>query len=128
MPNRNTREFIMAAEDCPRDRGTVPYSEKGQEPFLPLVTYEVLARHPYEYTEDELQREVHVARLGKDNFDPATRDLKRNDLPKKWGWGIHYDEERRVSLVDSGTERYEQLAKRAEAQGKLDRALRNKRA
>ncbi len=128
MPNRDTREFIMAAEDCPRDSGTVPYSVSGKEPFLPLVTYEVLSRHPYEYTEDELQREVHVVRLGEKHFDPGTRDLKRNDLPKKGGWGIHYDEERRVALVDSGTERYEQLAKRAESHGQLDRALRNKRA
>lgn len=120
--SKNTREFILVAEDCPVERGTVPESKRGSR-TVPMYTYEVLFQHPYEYTEDELQHEVHVVHRGVKNFDPGTRDLKRNELPKKWGWGIHYNENRKVALVGCETEEYKQLARRAQDRGRADRAL-----
>lgn len=120
--SKDTREFILVAEDCPVERGTVPGSKRGSK-TVPMYTYEVLSQHPYEYTEDELQHEVHVVHRGLKTFDPDTRDLKRNELPKKWGWGVQYNENRKVALVGCETEEYRQLARRAQARGRVDRAL-----
>jgi Family of unknown function (DUF6157) len=88
-----------------------------------MYTYEVLSQHPYEYTEDELQHEVHGVRRGLQNFDPEKRDLKRNDLPKNWGWGIHYNEDRKIALVGCETEEYERLSRRAQDRKTAVRAL-----
>jgi hypothetical protein len=90
-----------------------------------MHTYEVLSQHPYEYTEDDLQHEGHVVRRGVQDFDPEKRDLKRNELPRLWGWGIHYDEERRVALVGCETEEYERLARRARVRKTVVHALRS---
>jgi hypothetical protein len=79
--------------------------------------YETLSEHPYEYTESELSREVHIARRGKSegelNLDEY--DLRRSRLVKEFGWGIHYDEHRRLALVGCETEEYDRLAVGAQA-------------
>ena len=126
--SKDSREFILVAEDCPRKEGTVPYNERGSDRTVAMDAYEVLSQHPYEYTEDELKHEVYVVRRHLKNFDPDTRDLKRNDLPKRWGWGFHYNQDRKVALFGCETEEYEQLAKKAQARGTAESALRNKRA
>ena len=127
MSRKVTREFILVAEDCPVEEGTVPKSKRGMK-TVPIHTYEVLSEHPYEYTEDDLQHEVHVVRRGVQQFDPEKRDLKRNELPKRWGWGIHYNRERKIALFGCETEEYKELSRRAQARGTADRALRTNRA
>lgn len=109
MGSKETREFILVADDCPVEKGTVPDSKRGSK-TVPMHTYEVLSEHPYEFTEDELHHEVHVVRRGLQNFDPEKRDLKRNELPKLWGWGIHYNEDRKIALVGCETNEYDRLA------------------
>jgi hypothetical protein len=126
MGSKETREFILVAEDCPVEKGTVPYSKRGSK-TVPMHTFEVLSEHPYLYTEDELQHEVHVVRRGLPRFDPAKRDLKRNELPKWWGWGLHFDEDRKIALVGCETEEYERLSRRAQERGTAVRALRSRR-
>ena len=122
----STREFIMVAPDCPVDKGTIPRG-KTKAKTVPVHQYEVLSEYPYEYTENELAHEVHVERRGLQNPNLEKRDLRRSELPKKWGWGIHYDKGGKLAIVGCETEEYVRLARAAEARGTAVFAYRNKR-
>jgi len=88
--------------------------------------YKVLSQHLYEYTEGELSHEVHIVRRGKQEGELQLHkyDLKRSQLGKKYGWGIHYNEDRKLAIVGCETEEYERLAKRAQDRGTAVTALR----
>jgi len=58
-----------------------------------------LSKNPYKYTELEFYRQVHHVRRGKPELKIEDYDIRRNDLCKKYGWGIHIDESGRLALV-----------------------------
>ena len=125
VASKDTREFILVAPDCPVDKGTVPEGSIGHKPIV-VHQYEVLSQHPYEYTESELSHEVHIVRRGKQEGELQLHkcDLKRSQLGKKYGWGIHYNEDRKLALVGCEAAEYERLARRAQDRGTLVTALR----
>jgi hypothetical protein len=104
--------FIRLAPDSTTTRGTVPPA-RGETKTIPVIEYELLAAKPYFYTQEELQFAVHVEREG---ITPAQLKAKRkqlwaeffgkpraclrcSSLPKKYGWGLHFDKEGRIALV-----------------------------
>ncbi len=118
MGSKGTREFIMVSPDCPADKGTVPEVRTEPKPIY-VHQYEVLSQHPYEYTEAGLSHEVHIVRRGKleGELQLDKYNLARSKLCKRYGWGIHYNEERKLALVGCETEEYERLARRAQIRG-----------
>lgn len=118
MSSKDTREFILVAPDCPVNKGTVPQGKRAGKPIV-VHQYEVLSQHPYEYTERELSDEVHIVRRGKQEGDLQRDkyDLRRSRLAKEFGWGLHYDEDRKLALVSCETAEYERLARRAQDRG-----------
>lgn len=111
--------FIQIADDCPVDEAeTPPESAKG--PTIASLQHALIVAHPYEYTSDDVLFETYAAR----NAVPAEeRDaaraaffakdqacLRASPLGKRWGWGIHSDEEGRVALVPLGSDEYEEKA------------------
>lgn len=127
--SKDTREFILVALDCPVDKGTIPVTTRGRK-TIAVHQYETLTQHPYEYTESELSHEVHIVRRGKceGELNLDEYDLRRSRLVKEFGWGIHYDEHRRIALIGCETEEYGRLAWEAEARGTAVYAYRNSRA
>lgn len=125
MSSKDTREFILVSPDCPVDRGTVPEGSIEHKPIV-VHQYEVLSQHPYEYSERELSYEVHIVRRGKQEGELQLHkyDLKRSKLLKKYGWGIHYNEDRKLALVGRETEEYERLARKAQDRKTAVTALR----
>ena len=104
--------FIAVAPDSAAIRGTVPPA-RGEAKTIPAIEYELLAAKPYHYTQEELQFAVHLQRSG---VTPAELKAKRkklwaeffakpraclrcSSLPKKYGWGLHFDQEGRIALV-----------------------------
>ncbi len=118
MSSKDTREFILVAPGCPVDKGTVPQGKRAGKPIV-VHQYEVLSQHPYEYTERELSDEVHIVRRGKQEGDLQRDkyDLIRSRLAKEFGWGLHYNEDRKLALVGCETAEYERLARRAQDRG-----------
>lgn len=137
MYERDT--FIQVAPDCPVDRGVVPTSRREPKP-VHVLQFELLTRHPYRFTRDELLFEVRVAQKGISKAEArARRDeiraalfakpvpcLRTCVLAKKYGWGIHVDGSGKVALCGRETEEYRRLA---ETEGlTLTTAMRSKRA
>lgn len=118
MSSKDTREFILVAPDCPVDKGTVPQGKRASKPIV-VHQYEVLSQHPYEYTERGLSHEVHYKRRGKQEgeLNLSKYDLRRSRLAKEFGWGLHYNEDRKLALVGCETEEYERLARGAQNRG-----------
>lgn len=118
MSSKDTREFILVAPDCPVDKGTVPQGKRAGKPIV-VHQYEVLSQHPYKYTERELSDEVHIVRRGKQEGDLKRDeyDLKKSRLAKEFGWGLHYNEDRKLAVLGCETLEYEREARKAQNRG-----------
>lgn len=115
--------FIQVAADCPVSEAVVPSSTRPQR-TIPQIEYDLLVRHPYEYMQEEFLFAVHTQRLGlskeevasqrevlwKQFFIKSRACLRTSVLPKKFGWGFHFDAKGRVALVAMESELYEELS------------------
>ncbi len=104
--------FITVSPDCPAEFGTVPPGKKGGR-TKPSLEYELAAGQPYGYTQEELMYEVHVrhkeiapeeleargAEIRNEFFSKPKACLRASMLPKKYGWGIHFNEAGKMALV-----------------------------
>ncbi|REK76386.1 DUF6157 family protein [Paenibacillus paeoniae] len=117
-----TNIFIAVAPDCPVFEGVEPVAKREGKPAH-VIQYELLANHPYRFTFEEQLFEVYWRHKG---FDPnmpgdersRLRDellskshpcMRASQLPKKFGWGVHYNEEGKIALYGMETESYRGL-------------------
>src|SRR5690349_20946654 len=96
--------FIRIAPDCELQRAAVP-TARCDKPTIAELEYGLLSETPYRYTERDVQFAVHLARLGlapeeiaaeraaleREFFSKSRACFRASPLPKKFGWGIHYD-------------------------------------
>ncbi len=84
-----------------------------------MVEYELLVKHPYTYTEEDIAFEVYVVLhdIPKANW-PKEREkflsrghphLRVSALAKRYGWGIHNDADGKVALVAVESPEYKRL-------------------
>jgi hypothetical protein len=132
--------FIKVATDCPTDRGVVPVARGDRKP-IHVLQYELLAAHPYRYTHGDLLFEVHArhkaipaaelrtlgAAIRAELLSKPHPCLRASLLPKKYGWGVHYDGEGRIAIYARESEEYRRFT-RPGAVANLTTALRSKRA
>jgi hypothetical protein len=115
--------FIKLAPDSTATHSAVPPA-RGEAKTIPVIEYELLAAKPYFYTQEELQFAVHVEREG---ITPAQLKSKRkqlwaeffgkpraclrcSSLAKKYGWGLHFDQEGRIGLVPVESAAYKKFS------------------
>ncbi|CAM3899361.1 DUF6157 domain-containing protein [Cohnella lubricantis] len=133
--------LILVSADCPVERGIVPTSGKAGK-SAHLIQYELLTERPYFYTYDELLYEVHVRHKGIPDDELKARGveirselfakphpcMRASMLPKKYGWGAHFDAQGRIALYGKESPEYQTWI---EASGSdapaLIPAMRNKR-
>lgn len=99
--------FIEVAADCPVSVAEIPVP-KGSAKTAPVLQYEMIANHPYEYTQEDVLFESLAVRKGIPEEDkPVERQtffskdqpcLRTSALGKRYGWGIHHDEDGKVAL------------------------------
>lgn len=84
----------------------------------------MLAGAPYRFTEREVQFAVDLARLGRsanevaaeraslvrEFFSKSRACFRASPLPKKFGWGMHYDAEGRIALCAVESDEYRRLS------------------
>jgi hypothetical protein len=118
-----TNTFVMVADDCPAAAGEVP-PDRGGEPTVAALQYQLLAAKPYQLTLEDLIFEVCVRRLGVSAAELLRRGatiraellakshpcLRASPLTKRYGWGAHHDGAGRVALYGVGTADYRRLA------------------
>lgn len=129
--------FITVAADCPAERGMVP-PDKKTGMTKPSIEYEMLMEHPYTYTQEEMLYEVHarhkeipageLAGRKAEFYGKPTACFRASMLPKKYGWGIHFDEAGRMALVPMESPDYRRFVEGQVAGVKLLAAMRNSKA
>lgn len=126
--------FIEIAQDCPARTASAPEMKTGKR-TMPALQFEMLANHPYKYTQEDVLFETYAEynEIPKPKW-PAERTkffskgqpcLRCSSLGKRYGWGIHADAKGRLALyaIESGD--YKRLA--GDPSLKHVKAMRSKR-
>jgi hypothetical protein len=112
--------LIEVAEDCPASKAQVPQARGGKK-TKPVVEYELLAKHPYTYTEEDIAFEVYAVLHDIPKVSRAKErakflgkghpHLRVSALAKRYGWGIHNNAEGKIALVAVESSEYKRLMK-----------------
>lgn len=107
--------FIEIAEDSPVDFGEAPVSKKEKKTAAEMQ-YDLIARHPYTFTSDEVVFRIYAEKkeLLPSEYEQAQSDffskgqpcLRASPLGKRYGFGIHYDQDGRMALYGAETKEY----------------------
>ncbi|RCW51779.1 DUF6157 family protein [Paenibacillus prosopidis] len=130
--------FITVAPDCPAERGMVPPDKKSGK-TKPGIEYELVANSPYVYTQEQLLYETHIrhkeispevlaergTQLRDEFFQKPTACLRASMLPKKYGWGIHFNAEGKMALVPMESPDYQRFVEDGNGSLKVLAAMRN---
>jgi len=128
--------FIQVAPDCPVAQARIP-----KESTVAGIQYELLSRHPYTYTQEEILFEVFVRRQGfsreeverrRDElwasfFQKSRPCFRASPLPKTHGWGIHFDHQGRAALYAVESKEYQEFVSGQRGDVKLLFAVRSRR-
>lgn len=127
--------FIEVAEDCPVPKAELP-ADKGGEPTVAGMQYEMISKHPYRYTSDDVIFEVYARRKGfaesefaaerEKYFSKGQACMRASALGKRYGWGVHSDAEGCIAIYPVESEKYNALA--SDPQLNHYKAMRSKRA
>lgn len=115
--------FITVAPDCPVDGAEPPTPWRGK-PTVATVQHEMLTAAPYTLTQDDVLFLTHVRKRGIDldtlpdggeqlraEFLATPRAcLRASPLPKRHGYGVHFDGDGRAALHPLGSTTYAELA------------------
>lgn len=112
--------FIEIADDCPAQSGEAP-PRKGEAKTVANMQFELLHQHPYEYTSDDVLFQVYADRndLTKKEYREARAAffskgqacLRASPLTKRYGWGVHHNEEGKIALYGCETPEYKAFCK-----------------
>ena len=110
--------FIEVAEDTKANAGTIPPS-KGDTKTIAQMQYELISRHPYKYSSDDLLFDVFAERndLSKSELKKGREDffskgqacLRASPLTKTYGFGVHHDSNGKVAIYGVETKEYEKF-------------------
>lgn len=123
--------FIAVAPDCPADAGIVP----SQPESIAGLEYMLLSANPYRLSGEDLILAVQARHKGISEadiepfkialFSRPHPCLRASMLPKRYGWGAHYDADGRIALYGVETEDYRRLASQSGIE--IIPAMRNRR-
>jgi hypothetical protein len=112
--------LIEVADDCPATEGQVPQARGGKKTKA-VVEYELLVKHPYTHTEEDIAFEVYAAlhdipkasrRNEREKFlSKGHPHLRVSALAKRYGWGLHNNAEGKVALIAVESPDYKRLGK-----------------
>lgn len=112
--------FVEIAADSPIAHGTVPPA-KGEKKTVANLQFDIISKNPYRFTSDDVLFQVFASK--NDLTDPEHEEARRkffskgqacfraSPLTKKYGWGIHNNEEGKIALYGAETPMYEKLVK-----------------
>lgn len=135
-----TDTFVRVAEDCPIEIGMAPVSTRTLPP-VHVIQYQLLSTEPYKYNLEELIYEVHVRHKQIPQEEQVTRKeeiwaelfsknhpcMRASMLPKRFGWGVHYNAEGKIAIYAKESPEYDQFIMGEGEMLKLVYAMRSKR-
>jgi hypothetical protein len=112
--------FIEVAEDCPAKSGEIP-KQKEDAKTVASLEFEMISQNPYKYSSDDVLFQVFADRndLTKSEYNEAREKffskgqacLRASPLTKRYGWGIHNNEDGKIALYGMETDEYQKLSK-----------------
>lgn len=126
--------LIEIAEDCPVTGAEIPPVKRDKR-TVANMQFEMLLDHPYEYTSDDVlftvwakRHEIPDGELAEARaqfFSKGQPCFRSSPLTKRYGWGIHSDENSNIAMFAVDSEEYARLA----ATDSIDKtkAMRSKR-
>ncbi|MFC0416906.1 DUF6157 family protein [Cytobacillus solani] len=132
--------FITVAPDCLAMEGIVPPLRKGGA-TKSRIEYDLLSSHPYTYTQEGLIFEVYIrhklipeeelrargTQIREELFQKSQACLRASMLPKKYGWGLHFDRAGKIALYGLESSDYQKYLLNEGNELKLLPAMRNSR-
>ncbi len=113
-----TDTFIAIADDCVATAGEPPPA-KSDAKSVAALQFDMLHKHPYQYTSDDVLFEVYALRNdvteGERNaareqfFSKGQACFRASPLAKRYGWGVHSDAAGKIALYGCETEAYKKL-------------------
>ena len=110
--------FIVVSEDSPVTSAVVPLP-RNEKPTIASIEYDLIHPNPYEYTQEEVQFLTYLVKNPVEStmleeareqfFTKPKPCFRASPLVKKFGWGIHYNEEGKISIYDVNSEHYQQF-------------------
>lgn len=107
--------FIQIAEDCLTAVGQVP-PEKSDKKSIAQMQFELLNGNPYQFTSDEVLFQIHANRneLTQSEFEVERTKFfskgqpcfRASPLTKRYGFGMHFNEDSKVALYGAETREY----------------------
>jgi len=125
--------FIEVAEDCPVDKAEIPPLKNGKK-TIAFLHYELIHNHPYQFTSDDVIFATYAEKNGIKEMElEAKREvffskgqpcLRSSPLTKRYGWGVHSDQDGKVAIYPMESNEYAQYREQA---AKRLRGMRSKR-
>jgi hypothetical protein len=110
--------LIEVAEDCTATRGEVPPLRAGKQTIAGMQ-FEKIYDDPYQFTSDEVLFSIFAVRQGiglsdleeekKAFFSKGQPCFRASPLGKKYGWGVHSNEEGKIAIFGIESENYQKL-------------------
>lgn len=129
-----TDTFIEIADDCPIAEGEIP-PVKGDARTVANLQFDMVIKHPYKYTSDDVLFQVYAERNGipKSEYKRAREEFfskgqpcfRASPLTKRYGWGVHNNSEGRIALYPAGSPEYKKFQKDRSLQ--VVKAMKSKR-
>jgi hypothetical protein len=139
------RTLIAVADDCPVTSSVVP-AERGGKVTVAVLQYGMVADSPHVHTQEDVlfetwlkrqdmpknQPKAEIARLRAEFFAKPQACLRASPLPKKYGFGLLFDQQGRVALCPMESTEYRRIVGGGADGGangvQILKAMRSKRA
>ncbi|MBC6300852.1 DUF6157 family protein [Listeria booriae] len=126
--------FILVAEDSSANYGEIPNIKRAKK-TIGEIQFELLYRNDYKYTQEEVLFETHMRHKGISESERAAEKeaffaksqacMRTSPLGKKYGWGLHFNEDGYVKLVAVESDEYQDFANQKDLT--ITRAMKSKR-
>jgi len=127
--------FIEIADDSPTSTAQIP-SLKGENKTAANIQFEMIIDHPYKYTSDDVlfnvfatKNNIRKSDLKEERekfFSKGQPCMRASALTKRYGWGVHANEEGKVALYGADSDEYKKFVKDKKLQHV--KAMRSKKA
>lgn len=111
--------FIEIAEDNPTQAAEIP-PQKGEKQTVANMQFDMIMAHPYRYTSDDVLFHVFATKNNRTDHLERERELffskgqpcfRASPLTKRYGWGLHNNEEGKIALYPAESTEYQQFVK-----------------
>ena len=110
--------FIAIADDSPATQAEVP-PIKANAKTVANIQFEMLNKNPYKFTSDDVLFQVYAERndLSESELEEARKMFfskgqpcfRASPLTKRYGWGIHNNQEGKIAMYGLGTDEYQRF-------------------